>query len=129
MLVCYRALLSLVFITPLGFYTKIYRGPGSLWAHDHLGGMLYVVFWCMVLVFVFRKTRPWKIALGVLLVTCGLEFLQLWHPLFLEHVRSYQIGKAMFGSFFDWYDFPHYFVGGIIGWAWLELLQKPIKTS
>jgi hypothetical protein len=118
-------LLSLALITPLGFYTKIYQGPGAPWVHEHLGGVLYVVFWCLVLVLVFRKTQPWKIAPGVLLVTCGLEFLQLWHPLFLEYLRSYYIGRTILGTTFDWYDFPYYFAGWIIGWLWLKWLPGP----
>jgi hypothetical protein len=119
----YRALLSLVFLVPAGFYTKIYQGPGSVWVNYHLGGVLYVVFWCLVLVFFLRAVPPWKIAALVLAITCGLEFLQLWHPPLLEYIRHYQIGKALIGDCFDWIDFPHYLAGSIIGWAWLRLLE------
>jgi hypothetical protein len=120
----YRVLLSLVFLVPAGFYSKIYNGPGQRWVEYHLGGLLYVIFGCLVLVFILRKTPAWKIALIVFIVNCGLEFMQLWHPPLLEHIRSYQLGKALIGSSFDWSDFPYYVVGSIIGWGWLKLLER-----
>jgi hypothetical protein len=120
----YRALLSLVFLVPAGFYTKIYNGPGHTWVQYHLGGLLYVVFGCLVLMFLLRHAPAWKIALIIFIVNCGLEFMQLWHPPFLEYIRSYQLGKALIGLSFDWTDFPYYVAGSVIGWGWLKLLER-----
>lgn len=57
-------------------------------------------------------------------MTCILEFLQLWHPPFLELIRSYLIGRLLIGTSFSWWDFPHYLVGCLIGWWWLAKLEK-----
>ncbi len=78
-------LLFIILIIPLGFFTKFYSGPAMNWISNSVGGLLYEIFWCLVFYFLFPKTRPFLIALIVLISTCFLEFLQLWHPPFLEY--------------------------------------------
>jgi hypothetical protein len=54
--------------------------------------------------------------LGVFLVTSALEFLQLWHPPFLQLIRSTFLGQTLIGTSFTWWDFPYYFFGCVLGW-------------
>lgn len=115
---------SLVIIVPIGFYSKFYSGPYSEWVNDSLGGIFYEIFWCL-LVFLFIYPRKlWLIPACVFIITCCLEFLQLWHPPFLEFLRSHFIGRAILGTSFTWTDFPYYLIGSLIGWIWLNELQK-----
>jgi hypothetical protein len=116
----WRHFLSLVVIVPTGFYSKWYRGPGAHWVNDSLGGVFYVIFWCVVFSFCLPTVRAARIALAVLAATCCLEFLQMWHPPFLEFLRSFFIGRTILGSSFDWYDFPYYFLGAALGWLWMK---------
>lgn len=109
---------------PLGFYLKLYRGPGAHWVNDSFDGALYVAFWCLVVFLLRPRWRPRWIAAGALAGTCMLEFLQLWHPRFLEIVRSYFIGAAILGDTFAWSDFPYYFLGAGLGWMWLARLNS-----
>jgi hypothetical protein len=115
---------SLLIIVPLGFYSKFYRGPAAAWANDSLGGFLYVVFWCLLVFLAVPRCNPRRIAGGVLIATCILEFLQLWHPPFLEFLRSYFLGRTILGTTFDWMDFPYYFLGSVAGWYWITLLAR-----
>jgi hypothetical protein len=116
-------LASLAVITPLGFYAKRgYHGPAAAWVHDSLGGALYEIFWCLVLALLLPRWRPARTACVVLVSTCILEFMQLWHPPLLEWMRSFFIGRTILGSFFDWTDFPYYFVGSALGWLWLRAI-------
>lgn len=115
-----RLLLVLIFVTPLGFYTKFYTGPLQDWVNNSLGGVFYEIFWCLVLALLFRRLRPVSIAGVVLLVTCALEFLQLWHPPFLESLRVNFIGATILGSSFTWSDFPYYLIGSIMGYYLLN---------
>jgi len=71
-----------------------------------------------------RKKLINKIPLWVFIITCALEVLQLWHPKFLEMIRSSFIGSALIGTTFSWLDFPHYAIGCFIGWQWLRWLEK-----
>jgi hypothetical protein len=117
------AAVSLLFIVPIGFYSKFYRGPAASWVNDSLGGLFYEIFWCLVVFLLRPRWKPRWIAASVLGATCGLEFLQLWHPPFLELIRSHFLGRTIIGTTFDWTDFPYYFIGSGMGWYWLERLR------
>ena len=117
-------LISILIIVPLGLYSKFYSGQAARWVNDSLGGVLYVIFWCLFAFLFLSNTKPWKIAAGVFAITCFLEFLQLWHPPLLEFLRSNFIGRTVLGTSFTWLDFPYYLAGGGIGWLWMKFLQK-----
>ncbi len=110
----------LAIIIPLGFASKFYQGPGALWSNNYLGGILYVVFFILLAGLIFPSVSSIKICIWVVLATCILETIQLWHPPFLEFIRSYFIGRTLIGSGFDFWDFPHYIIGGIIGYSILK---------
>ena len=107
-------LIILVILIPIGLLTKIYTGPGMSWVNYSLGGVIYVIFWSLFVSLFYRKPQVWQPALWVLLVTCILETLQLWHPQWLEAVRKTFPGRAMLGTSFSWLDFVHYGFGFII---------------
>lgn len=122
-----KIIASLILIIPLGFASKLYKGPGSWWFNDYAGGMLYEIFWCLVAAFIWPRASGLRIALWVLGVTSFLEFLQLWRPYFLEIVRSTFIGRTLIGISFTWWDFPYYVIGCCIGWLWIRLLKTSGK--
>jgi Protein of unknown function (DUF2809) len=116
---------SIALILPLGFYAKRgYHGPADAWVRDSAGGVLYVIFWCLVVAFMLPRVRAARIAAAVLAATCILEFLQAWHPPLLEAARANFIGRTILGSYFDWTDFLYYFAGAAIGWAWLRAIGR-----
>ena len=114
---------SLAGLVPVGLYSKVYAGPLAEWVNNSLGGVFYVLFWCLVIFGCLPKARPRGIALAVVAVTGGLEFLQLWHPPFLEWLRSYGLGQILLGTTFAWSDFPYYVIGGGLGWWWMQALR------
>lgn len=115
-----RVLLSLLVVTPLGFLLKLYAGPGRGWFNNYAAGVLYEIFWCLVLLFLWPHRKYMvKIAVGVFVVTSILEVLQLWHPWMLEKIRSTFLGRALVGTTFSWLDFPHYVLGCALGWLWM----------
>ena len=116
--------LSAVILIPVGLYTKFYSGIGAVWVHNSLGGLVYVVFWCLVFYFLFPYTKIILITAGVLFVTCCLEFMQLWEPAFLTAIRSTFTGRAMIGNSFNWSDFPYYFLGAFTGFFWIRLIRR-----
>ncbi|MHC4547510.1 MAG: ribosomal maturation YjgA family protein [Planctomycetota bacterium] len=107
-----RLALALAIVTPLGFATKL---TDVALVSGCLSGVLYVVFW-ILLVLLFRPQLNREFAaLAVLLVTCALEFLQLWHPPLLETIRGTFLGHTLLGSWFTWWDFPCYAIGAALG--------------
>jgi hypothetical protein len=119
-----QTIVSLLIIVPIGFYTKFYSGPAAEWVNDSLGGILYVIFWAILFFLFAPKVNPLKIVSIVFVMTCILEFFQLWHPNFLEIIRSNFLGRTIIGSSFSWLDFLHYFIGAIMSFALIKYLSK-----
>ena len=115
---------SLAVLVPLGFFLKLYKGPAADWLNNSFDGALYEIFWCLLAGFLWPEARKARIAICVLVATCGLEFLQLWHPAVLESIRRHFLGAVILGTTFDWGDFPYYFLGSAAGWLWLRALPE-----
>ena len=111
-------------VAAVGLASKFYRGPAESWINDSLGGLFYVIIWCLVAFFLVPRARSFMIASGVFIATCALEFLQLWHPAWLESVRATFPGAAMLGTTFVWLDIPYYVVGCVMGWAAIVRLRR-----
>lgn len=119
-----RILLSLCIIIPVGFGTKFYQGPFEWWMNDYVGGSIYEIFWCFVVVILWPAMNEWIVGTWVFLITSFLEFFQLWHPPFLEVIRSTFLGRTLIGQSFTWMDFPYYIIGCVLGGLWIRELRK-----
>jgi hypothetical protein len=109
-----------VLLILLGLATKFYAGPGSQLVNNHLGGILFVVFFIFLASLVFPKVRPLKISLIVFAVTCLLELTQMIQIDFLNRMREYFVVHALIGSSFNKMDLLYYLIGGGIGCLWLK---------
>ena len=117
--------LSLAAVVPLGILLKFYAGPYQAWVNNSAAGMVYELFWCLALFAIWPYRRAInRIVIGVFVVTCGLEAMQLWHPPLLQAVRSTFPGRVLIGTTFAWSDFAHYAVGSGIGWLWLRWISR-----
>lgn len=121
-------LIVLIIITPLGFFTKFYTGSGSAWANNSLGGVFYEIFWCLLIFLFFTKFKPALIAIVVFIITCALEFTQLWKPEFLEILRENFLVRTVIGNSFAWSDFPYYLIGSLAGLALMEMIKRKTKN-
>ncbi len=119
-----KIVISLVVLIPVGFASKLYEGPYCLWVNGHLGGLFYEIFWCLMVALIWPKVNPWKIAGIVCLVTCLLEFTQLWHPAFLVPVRENFMGRTLIGHAFHWHDFPWYLIGSGLGGGLIVIIKR-----
>lgn len=113
----------LVLIALLGNWLR-FHVPVSAGSRDAFGGAAYVIFFVVAVATMTPASSATRMALIVLAVTCLLEFLQLWHPLWLEQIRRTFPGRALLGTTFDRTDFPPYFAGALIGWALVRLHQR-----
>jgi hypothetical protein len=123
------AALSILVIIPVGFYTKVYSGPGHDWVNGSLGGVFYEILWCVAAYFAVPRWRPGAISVVVLAATCGIEFLQLWHPPLLQAARGTFVGRTILGDTFVWADFPPYFLGSAAGYLWLKALPQAGRAT
>ncbi len=118
-------ILWILVITPIGFLTKAYHGPAAHWVNDSLSGALYVIFWCWVVAFFAPGVHARNIAFWVFGTTSLLEVAQLWHPPFLQYLRSFYLGKVILGTTFAWSDFFYYAIGaGVAYWSLRRLSAR-----
>ncbi len=116
---------ALLVVSPAGFLFKFYSGPAQWWLNDYGAGLLYEVFWILVIFFFLpKKVLTNWIPFWVFILTCTLEILQLWNPWILEKIRSYFPGRALMGTSFSWWDFPHYAIGSVLGWLLIKWIIK-----
>lgn len=115
-----RLAAAIAVVVPLGIATKF---VGGAWVRSYLGGVLYVVFFVLLVLFVRPGWRPAHVALGVFLATCAVECLQVWHPAWLDEARATFVGHALLGSTFAWADFPCYAAGSILALALCRFIK------
>lgn len=124
------AVISIAIVVPIGFATKFYTGPFDEWFNNSVGGAIYIVFWCLVAALVWpRRPAVVPIVVAVLLITCGLEVMQLWKPPLLQSIRGHFIGRTILGTTFAASDFIYYFAGAILAWIWLRLIAARGDSS
>lgn len=103
----------LAVVTPLGFATKLYSGPGAGWVAAYAGGFFYVLFWIFLLLLLVPTLNAASVATFVFIGTSLLEILQLWQTPALAGIRSSFVGHALLGSTFSWGDFLYYGLGAL----------------
>ena len=116
-----------IILIPIGLLTKAYSGIGSEFVSNHLGGVIYVIFFIVLASLLFPKASPIKISLIVLCITCLLEFSQLIQNDFLTSLRIHFLIRSLIGSVFNSCDFLFYFVSALIGYgilAGLKIISK-----
>ncbi|KAM3093826.1 DUF2809 domain-containing protein [Phormidesmis sp. 146-12] len=121
-------LISTVLLVPIGYLIR-FSQSGFPWLDDALGSVAYEMFWITLALTGFPKFSPKKVAIAVCLVTCAIEFLQLWQPPFLQAIRATLPGRLVLGNTFGWSDFPPYFVGSFLGWVWVMWLRRVRKRD
>ncbi len=106
------------------FVINFSLAPWAKWVNDSAGDILYQIFWLLIFIFIWPKFPPGVIAVAVFCISSFLEFLQLWHPPFLEAIRSTFAGRLLIGTTFSWSDFFYYFLGSLLGYLWLQYLKN-----
>jgi Protein of unknown function (DUF2809) len=120
--------ISAIALIPIGYWVRFYGfGPSEL--KDALGSIVYEMFWITLGLACWPKVSPLKISSGVFLLTCGLEFLQLWQPPFLQALRATLSVRLVLGSTFSWFDFPTYAIGSLLGYLWVRFLARIARKS
>lgn len=120
-----KTIILIVVIAALGFLAKLIPPGEASWISHQLAGLFYVTELSLILYLFFSEHFIFLLVLAAFLLTSLVEFLQLWHPAFLEPVRSSFLGHTIIGSTFSWLDFPWYIGGAVLGW----LLLKWVKTN
>ena len=99
----------------IGITSEFYTGPGRAFFNDSLGDFLYQPFQILVILFVFPRFRPWKVALFVFVFNCLIECSQLIQTPALYQLRGTLFGRLFLGNSFSVEDFLAYILGAVAG--------------
>ncbi len=119
-------LAALCVLTPLGFATKHVHGPLGGWFQDYAGGVVYVMFWMLLALWLRPSLPPARVAWVVLALTSALEVLQLWSGPVLDAIRRTYLGRALIGDTFSAWDFVHYAIGCALAVALVQALPGTV---
>ena len=101
----------MVVITALGLPARIIQDQLPSWYVQYFGDYL----WAMLLFFGFalilQKVSTFKVAIATLLFTYGIEVSELFHPLWLDYLRSIKLFALILGYTFLWSDIAAYTLG------------------
>ena len=128
---CTRIYLPImVVITVFGLPARMIQEQLPQWYVQYFGDYL----WAMLLFFGFalilQKVSTFKVATLTLLFTYIIEVTQLFHPQWLEYLRSITLFALILGFTFLWSDIVAYTLGISTG-ALIEyfLLQTPLQRA
>ncbi|MHC5026804.1 MAG: ribosomal maturation YjgA family protein [Planctomycetota bacterium] len=112
---------------PVGLLAKRGGGDAPPWIANHLGGAIYVMCGTFFIMTIIPRFSPVAITIAVLLMTCGVEALQLWDHPALEDARSTRLGGLVLGHQFSWSDFPYYVGGAVVAWIIAALVSNMLR--
>jgi hypothetical protein len=104
-------LLIMVLIMSLGLPARMIQDRLPSWYVQYFGDYL----WAMLLFFgfalIFQKLSTFKVAIATLLFTYCIEVSELFHPQWLDYLRSIKIFALVLGYTFLWSDLVAYTLG------------------
>ena len=104
-------LLIMVVIMALGLPARTIQDQLPSWYVQYFGDYL----WAMLLFFGFalilQNMSTFKVAIATLLFTYGIEISELFHPQWLDYLRSIKLFALILGFTFLWSDIVAYTLG------------------
>jgi Protein of unknown function (DUF2809) len=116
-------LINILAIVPLGYIIRF----GHIFPQfisDAGGSIAYELFWILLVLAISPRANIRTTVISVCLVSCAIEFLQLYQPPWLQAIRATLPGRLVLGTTFSWADFPPYFIGSSLGLLWVYYLDR-----
>ena len=111
-----RYVTAFLVVFGLGVVTMFFRSSTGLgWIGNNLGGTFYVLAGIFLVLSLRPAASPVIVSVAVFIATCGIEFLQLWHPPWLEAIRATTPGRLILGTTYNTPDFAYYTLGLVAG--------------
>ncbi|MEM8862397.1 MAG: DUF2809 domain-containing protein [Chloroflexota bacterium] len=104
----------ILFLLAIGLPSRIFQGPMPSWYVSYTGDFV----WAMMVFFMFAlifRLSTWHAFWVALATTYLIEVTQLFHPDWLEYLRTFRLFGLVFGYSFIWSDIVAYTLGISLG--------------
>ena len=88
------------------------------------GDTLWTAFFVVLFSLFAPAARPKSLALAAFAFSVLIELSQLWHPAWLNRLRSTRPGALLLGNAFTWSDFACYAAGALMGYFLVRILKR-----
>jgi hypothetical protein len=78
---------------------------------ENIGDTLWAVLVYLLAALAWSQARTWMLAVGVALLSAGIEVSQLYHAPWIDRLRATTLGGLVLGYGFAWGDLLCYLVG------------------
>lgn len=103
--------LAIVILILIGLPTRMDILPLPNFVLKYGGGMLWAAMIYLILAVVLGRAAPRALWLAAVMITCGIEFSQLYQTEALTAFRATLIGRLTIGAGFLWADVISYILG------------------
>ncbi|MDD4676485.1 MAG: DUF2809 domain-containing protein [Candidatus Cloacimonetes bacterium] len=90
----------------------------------YTGDTMWTLAFCALFRMLFTRQRNWEIAIIAFDFSCLIELSQLWHPVWLDRIRSTVFGGLLFGFGFRYIDLFCYAAGCVLGLFIFSLIPE-----
>ncbi len=122
-------LVGMMGIIPFGYFVRFSKALNAPLLQDIGGSLAYQILLMLGVAFLSPRRSLLKCALGVFVFSCAVEFLQLWQAPFILAVRATWPGRVILGTTFNWWDFPPYALGCMLGWMVIRQLRQRFTSK
>jgi hypothetical protein len=104
-------LLVMILITAFGLPARLVSSQLPTWYVLYFGDYLWAMLVFFIVALLLRNLSTLKVAIIALLFAYIIEISQLFHPAWLDYLRSIKIFALVLGSGFLWSDIAAYTLG------------------
>ena len=104
-------LLIMIVITAFGLPARTIENQLPTWYVQYFGDYLWAMLLFFVFALTFRDMSTFKVAITSLLFAYSIEVSQLFHPQWLDYLRSIKLFALVLGFTFLWSDIVAYTLG------------------
>jgi hypothetical protein len=97
------------------------------------GDALWALMVFFAIIFLWPRLKTRMVIIAALLFSFAIEFSQLYHAPWIDHLRSFRFGELILGTTFNWPDFGSYTIGVAVGavadWLLTRRSQPRVKGA
>jgi hypothetical protein len=107
----WQYLLLLALVLCAGYASRRYAHYLPMLIRKRTGDALWACAVFSILTLIRPRWSTLAITITALLLSYSVEFSQIYHAPWIDHLRSYRIGSTILGSTFFWWDQVAYTIG------------------